>query len=176
MLGVGHPLVHQRQRDGGRRRLSRVANPESPGLTFINPAIQMAFACENISTDPYGRITFVNLVDQLQAPAFPTVTPQLFLVFSFIAQLPGFLVRARIVIEDDGQNRVAESILKDMAFTADVPIARAVVGLQGLQWPHAGRYVVKFLANGDRVIATFPLTLAVAQLPGQPGGSPRGAS
>jgi hypothetical protein len=133
----------------------------------------MAFACENISTDPVGRVTFANVTDVLTAAAFPTITAQLFVVFGFVGKIAGFIVKPRIVIEDEGGAKVAEAILKDLAMTSDVPIARAVVGFQGIQWQHPGQHIVKFLANGDKVIATFPLSLVLAHIPGvsgAPGG------
>ena len=157
--------------------LVSVSTPDEPSqaatpFTLSRPTVQFAFACENISTDPLGRTTFVTLVDQMAAASYPTTTPQLFIVFGFIGQLPGFLLKPRILIEDEQKSRVTEATLRDMPVTADAPLVRAIVGMQGLQWPHAGKYVVKFVANGENVLASFPLTLLQALIPGFPGGPP----
>lgn len=128
----------------------------------------MAFACENISTDPGGRITFVNLIDTLLAVSFPTMTPQVFIVFAFYGQLAGLILQPRISIEKPTGEKLAETVLKDLPITTDTPIVRAIVGFQGIQWPSSGRYIVKFAANGNKILASFPLLLTQHNVTGTP--------
>jgi hypothetical protein len=129
----------------------------------------MAFACESVSQDVAQRFSFVNIVDALNAPMFPTVTPQLFIVFGFIGQLASFIVKPRVAIEDDKGIKVAEIALKDIPITTDAPIARVVLGLQGIQWPHPGTYLAKFY-SGPNVLGSFPIVLQTAQPAGFTGG------
>jgi len=144
--------------------------PTESGFTLGRPTVLMAFACENVSTDFAGRVSFQNLIDALLTPSFPATTPQMFVIFSFWSQLASFLNKPTVVIEDENQARIAEVSFKDMAFTPDSPVARAMAALQGVQWPHAGPYVVKFIANGGQYQAAFPIT--VVHQPVSSGGPP----
>ena len=144
------------------------------GLTIGRPAVQMAFACEMISNDLAGRISFQTLMDGLAATTFPATTAQLFVVFSFLSQVPKIVVNCRIVIEGERGEVIAEAKVKDLAFTADTQVARNVVGFQGVTWPQPGRYIVKFYGNANDVLAYFPLLVQQApgapNVPGSPGG------
>src|SRR6202011_3232243 len=45
--------------------------PTESGFTLGRPTVLMAFACENVSTDFAGRVSFQNLIDALLTPSFP---------------------------------------------------------------------------------------------------------
>jgi hypothetical protein len=122
--------------------------------------IQMAFACENISTDPLHRVTFHNLVEQLNAPQFPVQTPMLYAVFGFQRTVPGFLLQNRVEITPPVGDSVAAQSLGDLAFRPDQINQRAILGFQGIVWPEAGEYTVRFTSRGA-TIASFVLRLAL---------------
>lgn len=125
-------------------------------MNLLKPTIQMAFACENISTDPAGRISFQNVIDSLAANSFPATTGQFFAIFGFLSQLAGFLIKPSVEIADENGKTIVQGNLQDMAFTPGVPIARAILGFPGITWPYAGKYLVKFTAN-NVVQASFPI-------------------
>ena len=137
---------------------------EGPEVVLLAPTVQMAFACENISTDPGGRVTFVNVVDALYAATFPASTASFFAIFGFVSQRAGFLMKPKIEIVGEA-GTVATAVLQDMTFKPDAPVARAIVGFPGITWPVAGNYVVKFFANNE-VRASFSIT--VMPVPGAP--------
>jgi hypothetical protein len=138
---------------------------ESPGVTLLAPTIQMAFACENISTDPTGRLTFVNVVDGLFAPIFPASTASLFAIFGFVSQTAGFLLKPKIEVTAEDGTVVASAVLQDMAFKPDAPVARAIVGFPGITWPAGGNYMFKFFAN-NVVRASFSVKISPIPTPG----------
>lgn len=128
----------------------------------------MAFACENVSTDPFQRITLHNIMDQLNSSEFPTTTPMLFAVFGFQRVIPGFLVQCRVEVVPEAGDPIAAQTLQDMAFRPDQMTQRAVVGFQGVIWPKAGEYTVRFTSRGVK-IASFLLRVVQIQPPIQPG-------
>jgi hypothetical protein len=139
--------------------------PGGPELNLLRPTIQMAFACENISTDPAGRVSFQNVIDTLNASSFPATTPGFFVVFGFISQTAGFLMRPRVQIIRPNNEMLLEAPFQDMAFRPDVPIARAILGFPGISWPEPGPYIVTFSAN-NVVLASF--TVTINAIPGAP--------
>ena len=52
---------------------------------------------------------------------------------------------------------IAQKTLKDMTFTPTHQIARNAVAFQGFAWPSPGHYLIKFVANRDDVLASFPM-------------------
>lgn len=122
-------------------------------------SVQLAFACENISTDPMHRVTFHNLIEQLNAPSFPVQTPMLYMVFGFQRMLPGFLLQNRVEILPATGEPVASQALADLAFRPDQMNQRAIMGFSGIVWPAAGEYTVRFTSRGA-TIASFVLRLA----------------
>lgn len=126
------------------------------------PTVQMAFACEGVAQDPFGKMTFQNVVDQLSAPNFPATTQQIFLVFGLMAKVPGIRSGCSWEIRSPENERIIGNNLADVAFTPDKMGARFVVGVQGLTWPRPGTYVVRLLARED-VLASFQITLTQIQ-------------
>lgn len=131
-------------------------------------AVQMAFACENISTDPAGRLSFQNVIDQLNAVTFPAATPSFFAIFSFMRSTPGFLMQCRVEIVPPVGDPIVSQALQEMAFHSDSLIARAICGLPGIMWPTPGEYIIRFTSMGSPIVA-FPLKVNQIQLPGQSG-------
>jgi hypothetical protein len=121
----------------------------------------MAFACDDFSTDPFQRVTFHNIAEQLNAPVFPATTGMLFIVFGFQRSMPGFLMQCRVEILPEQGDPIAAQALADIAFRPDQMAHRAVVGFAGVTWPKAGNYTVRFVSRGQTV-ASF--TLRVAQM------------
>jgi len=105
-------------------------------------------------------------MDGLGALTFPATTAQLFVVFSFISQLPKIMVNCRVAIERANGDVIAEAKHKDISFTPDTPISRNVIGFQGVTWPQSGQYVVKFYGN-NAVIASFPIAVQQITQPPQ---------
>jgi hypothetical protein len=130
-------------------------------------SVQMAFACENFSTDPMQRVTFHNVIEQLNAPAFPVQTALLYVVFGFQRNVPGFLVQCRVEIVPPTGEPVGAQVLQDLAFRPDQMVQRAIVGFQGTIWPQPGQYTVRFTSRGQS-IASFVLPLIQVQAPQPP--------
>jgi hypothetical protein len=129
-------------------------------------SVQMAFACENFSTDPLQRVTFHNIIEQLNSPVFPTATPFIYVVFGFQRTVPGFLVQCKVeVLPPQGDPIVAQT-LQDMAFRPDQMTQRAIMGFQGLVWPLPGEYTVRFSSRGQ-TIASFFVRAVQVQPPGE---------
>lgn len=121
------------------------------------PQIQMAFACESISSDPGGPVSFRNVMDGIAATDFPAPTGRWFAIFCFFSQVEMTIPNCRVTIADQTGEVIAQQRLKDVAFTPENPISRNVVSFQGLHWPHPGGYLVTFMANRDDVLAYFPM-------------------
>jgi hypothetical protein len=129
-------------------------------------SVQMAFACENFSTDPLQRVTFHNIIEQLNSQVFPTATPFIYVVFGFQRTVPGFLVQCKVeVLPPQGDPIVAQA-LQDMAFRPDQMTQRAIMGFQGLVWPHPGEYTVRFSSRG-LTIASFVVRAVQVHPPGE---------
>jgi hypothetical protein len=124
--------------------------------------VQMAFACDNFSTDPFQRVTFHNVVEQLNSPVFPATTGLLFVVFGFQRSVPGFLMQCRVEIVPPQGDPIAMQALQDMAFRPDQMSQRAIVAFQGVTWPAPGDYTVRFTARGQ-TIASFGVRIALVQ-------------
>jgi len=124
--------------------------------------VQMAFACDNFSTDPFGRVTFHNIAEQLTSPVFPVTTGMLFVVFGFQRSLPGFLMQCRVEILPEQGEPIAAQAIADIAFRPDQMSQRAVVGFGGVTWPGPGVYTVRFTSRG-RTLAAFTIRLTQAQ-------------
>jgi hypothetical protein len=128
-------------------------------------SVQMAFACENFSTDPLGRITFHSIIEQFNAIAFPTQTPLLFVVFGFQRTVPGFLVDNKVEIVPQQGMPLASQAIPDMAFRPDQMVQRHITGFQGIVWPQPGEYTARFTSRG-KTLASFLLRVVAIQ-PGQ---------
>ncbi len=72
--------------------------PMEPIRIATDVSVQMAFACENFSTDPMQRVTFHNIIEVMNAPQFPIQTSLLYVVFGFQRNVPGFLVQCKVEI------------------------------------------------------------------------------
>jgi hypothetical protein len=138
-------------------------NPGSPEITLLRPTTQMAFACENISTDFAGRMSFQNVIDTLSAATFPAQTPGFFVVFGFASQTAGFLINPRMEIIGPDNAKLVEAKSQDLPFRPDVPIARAIFGFPGISWPIPGtynhkisseRWLLSFVYDSDTAAAT----------------------
>lgn len=120
--------------------------------------VQMAFACENFSTDPFGRVTFHSISEQINSPVFPMTTGMLFVVFGFHRAMPGFLMQCRIEILPEAGEPIAAQAIADIAFRPDQMTQRAVVGFGGITWPKPGTYTVRFTSRG-RTLCAFSMNL-----------------
>lgn len=136
---------------------------DDASIILASPAVLMAFACENISQDPQGRVSFLNVIDSLVAATFPATTPILYLVFGF--QSPtgaGMFVAPRIEIVAKGGGIIATQPLpQDIPFSPSHPSARIITGMNGVTWPQADDYIVKFMAN-NQVKASFQIRITQA--------------
>ncbi len=131
----------------------------------------MAFACENVTSEPGGPVSFQNIMDGIAAGDFPAPTGRWFAIFCFFSQIEKTIQNCRVVIADEGAEVIAQRALKDLTFTADSQSSRNVVAFQGLTWPYPGRYLIKFIANRDDVLASFPML--VQQAPSSAGEPPQ---
>jgi len=127
----------------------------------------MAFACENVTSDPGGPVSFQNVMDGIAAADFPAPTGRWFAIFCFLSQVEKTVTNCRVVIAYQSGEVIAQQALKDMTFTADNPVSRNVVRFHGLAWPYPGGYFIKFIANRDDVLASFPMW--VQQAPSSDG-------
>jgi hypothetical protein len=117
----------------------------------------MAFACENVTGDPGGPVSFQNVMDGIGAPDFPALTGRWLAIFSFSIQADLTLPNCRVIVAHEGGEVIAQTQLKDLRFSANSPVSRSVVAFQGLTWPHPGRYLITFIANRTDVLASFPM-------------------
>lgn len=117
----------------------------------------MAFACENVTSEPGGPVTFQNIMDGIAAADFPAPTGRWFAIFCFFSEGAQSIANCRVVIEDAQGELIAQQGLKDLTFTPDNPISRNVVRFHGLSWPYPGGYIIKFMANREDVLAYFPM-------------------
>jgi hypothetical protein len=118
---------------------------------------QMAFACENVTSEPGGPVTFQNVMDGVAAEDFPAPTGRWFAIFCFFSEGPQSITNCRVVIESAKGELLAQQALKDVTFSPENPISRNVVSFQGLSWPYPGGYLIKFMGNRDDVIAYIPM-------------------
>jgi len=145
---------------------------EETGPDPTLPRVQMAFACEGISTDTFQRVSFNAVIEDLAAPHFPTQTVQFFAIFGFEANIPHIFSRVKVIVEGPGGSKIGEQPLPDIAFTSDRYKARLICGFPGITWPAPGRYTIK-LTTGDRTFASFSVNVhQVIQLQPQPPPSP----
>jgi len=118
----------------------------------------MAFACENVASDPGGGpVSFQNVMDGIASPDFPAPTGRWFAIFCFFSQVEMTISNCRVSIENQRGEIIAQKTLKDMTFTPTHQIARNAVAFQGFAWPYPGHYLIKFVANRDDVLASFPM-------------------
>jgi hypothetical protein len=99
---------------------------------------QMAFACENVTSEPGGPVTFQNVMDGVAAEDFPAPTGRWFAIFCFFSEGPQSITNCRVVIESAKGELLAQQALKDVTFSPENPISRNVVSFQGLSWPYPG--------------------------------------
>lgn len=124
----------------------------------------MAFACANISQDLQQRLFIHEIIDQLNAVAFPVLTPSLYVIFSFQRNLPGFLLDCVVDVVPESGDPVASQTLQDVVFRPAQPNNRQIIGFSGITWPKPGNYVVRFRSRGN-TIASFVLPLILVQPP-----------
>jgi hypothetical protein len=136
--------------------------------TASDVAVQMAFACENVSTDPMQRVSFHTVVEQLHSPAFPVATPLLYMVFAFQRRMPGFLVQCAIEVIPPQGDPIAAQAIADLAFRPDQMTQRAIVGFQGILWPSDGEYVVRFTSRGTPIASFVLRVVKTPPAPSQP--------
>jgi hypothetical protein len=129
----------------------------------------MAFACENVSSESGGPVSFQNVMDGIAAPDFPAPTGRWFAIFCFFSQVEQTVKNCRIIVTDERGEVIAQTALKDMSFTAKNQITRSAVAFHGFAWPYPGRYLIAFMANRDDVLASFPMW--VQHAPGPPEAS-----
>jgi hypothetical protein len=142
------------------------AGPEITIATDVD--VKMAFACEDVSTDPFGRMSFHILVEQINSIVFPAQTPILFVVFSFVRKLPGFLMNCAVDIVPPSGDPVASQKVQDVAFRPDQLGQRVVVAFTGLSWPRAADYTVRFMTR-EQCVSSFALRLTQIAPPAAPG-------
>ena len=140
--------------------------PDRSGSSSARPSVQMAFACENVASDPGGPVSFQNIMDGIAAVEFPAPTGRWFAIFCFISDVAQTITNCRVVVAPERGEAIAQTAVKDLTFTADNQISRNVVAFQGLTWPYPGRYLIRFIANRDDALAWFPMQ--VFQAPAAP--------
>lgn len=126
------------------------------------PSVMMAFACENVSSEPGKPISFQHILDGIEAADFPAPTARWLAVFCFYGDEETTVPNCRVVIEHESGEMVAQAGVKDLRFTRNNPISRNVVGFSGFAWPYPGWYQVKFLVERDTVLARFPMLVQTA--------------
>jgi hypothetical protein len=131
----------------------------------VRPNVLMAFACENVSSEPQAPVSFQNVMEGVTAPDFPAPTGRWLAVFCFFSPVPGTVSNCRVTIEHERGELIAQRQLRDLRFSAGSDVSRTVVAFQGVAWPYPGRYFVKLLAGTDSVLAFFPLTVEHAETP-----------
>lgn len=136
-------------------------NEETNARDVTLPQIQMAFACENMTQDPFQRVSFSNVIDQLNAPVLPATIPQIYIVFGFEAHMPGIFSRIHLTMTAPGKTKVIDQGLQDMAFTTDRYLARVISGFGGLTLSEFGRYMIR-LTTGERQLGSFTINLRQA--------------
>lgn len=134
-------------------------------MTESSTNVLMAFACENIQSEPAAPVSFQNIMDGIAAGDFPAPTGRWFAVFCFFCPVESTLTNCRVVIEDGHGDLLAQTRIKDVRFTAESTVSRTVVGFQGVVWPFPGRYFVKFITGTDAVLALFPMLVQHAPNP-----------
>ena len=139
----------------------------SRSLDAVQPSVQMAFACENVSSDSGGPVSFQNVMDGIAAADFPAPTGRWFAIFCFFSQVEKTIKNCRVGIADERGEVIAQTGLKDLTFTPKSQIARNAVAFQGFAWPYPGRYLIKFIANRDDVLASFPMWVQHAPSPAE---------
>ncbi len=132
----------------------------------------MAFACEKVTSDPGGPVSFHNIMDGIGAPDFPAVTGRWLAVFCFLSRAELTLVNCRVIVAHEDGEVIAQTQLKDLTFTANRQVSRSVVAFQGLAWPHPGRYFITFIANRDDVLASFPMIVQYVPAPADEPAEP----
>ena len=137
----------------------------SRSLDAAQPSVLMAFACEEVTGERGGPVSFQNVMDGIEAADFPATTGRWVAIFCFSSKVEETVENCRVIIEDEKGEAIAQTRLKDLTFTAESQISRNVVGFQGLAWPHPGWYVIKFIANQNDVLASFPMLLHLAPSP-----------
>ncbi len=165
--------------------VSNVKSHAPPGSPAAMPNVQMAFACESVTGDQGGPVSFQNIMDGIGAPDFPALTGRWLAVFSFSIQADLTLQNCRVIVAHEDGEVIAQTRLKDLTFSPNSPVSRSVVAFQGVAWPHPGRYVITFIANRTDVLASFPMVVQhvpapsdeAAQSPppeitSSPGGAP----
>ena len=126
---------------------------------MVRPNVQMAFACENVTNEAGGPVSFQNIMDGIGAPEFPATTGRWFAVFCFFGQVEQTITNCRVVVAHENGEIVAQTALKDMTFAQGRQISRNVIAFAGLAWPHPGLYFITFIANRADVLASFPMVV-----------------
>ncbi|MEO7038632.1 MAG: hypothetical protein ABI186_01215 [Candidatus Elarobacter sp.] len=141
----------------------------SPTSGALRPNVLMAFACENVTSDPGAPVSFQHIMDGIGVVDFPAVTGRWLAIFCFWSLVELRLPNCRVVVAAEDGEIIAQTQLKDLTFSANSQISRSVVAFQGLAWPHPGRYIIMFIANKDDLLASFPML--VQQAPPSAGES-----
>jgi len=128
----------------------------------VQPSVMMAFACESVTIEPGKPTSFNNVLDGIEAADFPAPTGRWFAIFCFYSPSEGGIGNCRVVVTHESGEVVAQTAVKSLTFTEHNPISRNVVNFQGLAWPYPGWYSVKFVAERDSVLATFPMLVQLA--------------
>ena len=131
----------------------------------------LAVACQNISTDPGGRLTLHELTDNLAALQFPVQTARLYAAFGFVRSEPGILIANRVEVANDAGHVLGAYDFPDVVFPADQPFQRVVAALTGVIWPAPGTYLIRFSSRGV-VPASFPVLALQVVMPNMPGVAP----
>jgi hypothetical protein len=131
--------------------------------------VQMAFACEDVTSDSGGPVTFKNVMDGVVASDFPAPTGRWFAIFCFFSETAQRVANCRVVIEYEKGELIAQKAVKDLEFNPQRPISRNVISFAGLMWPYPGGYLVKFMANRNDTLAYFPIWVQHAPTAGREG-------
>jgi hypothetical protein len=131
------------------------------------PHVMMAFACEDVASEPGKPISFQHVLDGIEAADFPAPTGRWFAVFCFYNPFEREIDNCRVLISHESGELVAQMAVRALRFTENGPLSRNVVAFSGFTWPYPGWYHVDFVAGKDDVLATFPMLVQHAAASGE---------
>ena len=119
--------------------------------------LQSSLVCEDVLTNPAGRLTLYNVSFTLFADAWPALFPRLVVVNTWRTDEVGEHVDERVsVLAPDGSTSVADGLA-----SFDVPPQAEhsqISAFRGVTFPVPGVYRVQVWRNGEMAM-TYPLTL-----------------
>ncbi|MFP4623595.1 MAG: DUF6941 family protein [Gemmatimonadota bacterium] len=117
----------------------------------------LSLACEDARARPDGRLDFVGVFDDLQAPGFPAAQDRMTVVFvmEWSAEQRGRQEFTADLLDADDQKVLTIQGHTDVPATASgsPPKTRLIMPLERVVFPHAGEYRFVLSAAGSRIPA-----------------------